>query len=141
VWFLQLWVRHERRVAYEWVLLNDNPTTSQHLYELEIAHDDSTSDDQWIMMLYVDGEFKEELRGLLLPKELSVKIRNWNYDVYVPPITDPFNPFRTESVISAVRVPVPQVRMNSGGRLKMYVAIQFHHRYLADIFRLESIQP
>ena len=91
-------------------MLDENPTTSLHLYELEIAQDDSTSDDQWSMMLYVDGEFKDELSGLQLPKELSVKIRNWNYDNYVPPITDPFNPFRTESVISAVRVPVPQVR-------------------------------
>ena len=105
-----LWVRVEQRISYEWVLLYDDPSLRLHLYELDVQQDESTTADLWNLGLYMDGEFKTELSGLKLPKELSVKIRNWNYENYMPPITDPFNPFHTTSIISQVLVPLPQVR-------------------------------
>ena len=62
------------------------------------------------MALHVDGEFKEELVGVVLPDKYTVKVRNWNYNNYIPAITDPFNPFTTEGVMKEISIPLPQVR-------------------------------
>ena len=106
-----LWLRIQRRVYQEWVLLDFDPADAQHLYDIEVHRDGSTSDDLWNIALYVDGDYKTELSGLQLPKELSVKIRNWNYDNYIPRITNPFDTFKTESIITEVMVPLPQVNL------------------------------
>ena len=40
---------------------------------------------------------------------LTIKVQNWNYDDYIQPIIDPFNPFQTVAVLDEIMVPLPQV--------------------------------
>ena len=44
-----------------------------------------------------------------VPHNYSIRIRNWMLQDYVPPITNPFDPFRAETVVSAVDVPLLKV--------------------------------
>jgi hypothetical protein len=108
MWFVHLWVRYERRIVDAWIALDTDPTAASHAYTLQ-ATALPGSPNAWTLTLLVDGQFKDELSGVQLPDTLSVKLRNWNYDSYVPPITDPFNPFKAHSVIGSVRTPLPQV--------------------------------
>ena len=70
----------------------------------------SQPDETWDLSFRINGEDKVILDDVPVPHNYSVSVRNWMLDGYVPPLVDPFHPYRSQTVIRDVEIPLLKVK-------------------------------
>ena len=109
-WYLMMWVKSDRGYTEQWLRLNANPTLAPGmLYTIELVREQSYGGDIWNLKLFVNSELMTTIDGIVPPTEnATIVIRNWNYQDYVPALTDPFEPFYSITSVQQVNVAMSQ---------------------------------
>lgn len=98
------WVQDKTELQQTWLRLDFDPTVIQAEYTLSFKRQENKFD-SWDVSLNINGQNKGEFNGLRFSDDFVISAYIWNIDNYVPPLVDPFHPFKTVATIRSVAVP------------------------------------
>ena len=94
-------------MKYEWFELFHNPTETYNEFKVEVKKDATGPYVAYDLLVFVNGQYTVMLAGVKFEmKTMALKYRLFNLHDYVPPVTDPFNPYSNTSFIQSYGLPV-----------------------------------
>ena len=91
---------------FSWFELFHNPTETYNEFKIDVEEDVKGPTITYNLRLYVNGQYRVMLAGLKFQtKTIILKWRLFNLHDYVPPVTDPFNPYSGSTYIQSYGIP------------------------------------
>ena len=100
-----MWIQDTFALHYDRVRLD--PVLEIYDFKFMLQNKTMFSVPSWDVHVLIDGRVISGFSGLTFDTDMRLDIFTWNAHRYIPPVRDPFSPFRTEAVITNIRVPKP----------------------------------
>ncbi|KAK7496779.1 hypothetical protein BaRGS_00011988 [Batillaria attramentaria] len=110
-----LWAQDVLQLKQMWITLDFDPGVTEAEYILRLHKTVGSDQETWEVTAIVNGEAKAAISGLVLQMEFVISVYAWNIGGYLPPVTDPFSPFRASTIISDMSLPVDERPLCSYG--------------------------
>ncbi|KAK7498950.1 hypothetical protein BaRGS_00009759 [Batillaria attramentaria] len=94
------------------VSFDTDPSATPADYVFRVKQLESESKE---VSLLVNGKTRAAFSGLVFPDNMTLSIYTWNVEDFVPPVVDPFRPFRTVAEVTKVAIPVARKPLCSYG--------------------------
>ena len=111
---LLFWAQDALQLKQVWVPVDFDPTKTAADYTLSL-HKRREGGELWEVAVLVNGQAKVSVSGLVFPGDFVLTVFGWNVDDYVPPVVDPFNPFRAVTLVHSLTLPVAERPLCSYG--------------------------
>lgn len=109
------WVQDELQLKQAWIPLDYSPSGMNAEYVLRLKKEHGNSHEVWSVSAFINGAETVSVGGLMLSGDAVLNVYTWNIEDFFPQVTDPLNPFKAVSTLSAVSVPAEQRPMCSYG--------------------------
>ena len=101
-----MWVQDRFKLQYYTVHLD--PKIDSHQLIFMLQNKTVLAMPSWDITFFINGEQAAVFSGLALDFDIALDIFTWNNHHYIHPVVDPFHPFKTEAVITNIKVPKHQ---------------------------------
>ncbi|XP_062588035.1 uncharacterized protein LOC134249704 [Saccostrea cucullata] len=106
VWDCLFWAKDDYEEFHRWVQIQKDPFENQHEYSIQTKQRNSDDKRVWDLEFAVDGDLKANIYGLSFDStDLNIFVHTWNFDNYEEPIIDPIHPFRSQAVLTKIKIP------------------------------------
>ena len=112
---LLFWAQDALQLKQTWVSLDFDPTSTAADYTLSLHKRREGGGELWEVAVLVNGQARVSVSGLIFTGDFVLTVYGWNVDDYVPPVADPFNPFRAVTLLHSATLPVAERPLCSYG--------------------------
>ncbi|XP_061188852.1 uncharacterized protein LOC133197029 [Saccostrea echinata] len=106
VWDCLFWAKDDYDEFHRWTQIQNDPVENQHEYSIQTIERYSDDEKVWDLEFLVNGDLKANIYGLSFDStDLNIFVHTWNFDNYEEPIIDPIHPYRSQAVLTKIKIP------------------------------------
>lgn len=109
------WAQDAVQRKQTWITLDFDPSFTAANYAFNMQRRRESGNELWEVTVSVNDQSKASVSGLVFTGDFVVSVYGWNEDDFIPPVTDPFHPFRAITTLHALTLPLPQRPLCSYG--------------------------
>ncbi|XP_061168901.1 uncharacterized protein LOC133178169 [Saccostrea echinata] len=105
-WDVLFWAKGNNEEFHRWTQIDNDPSENQQKYSIRTKRRNSENKIVWDLEFSINGDIKANIYGLSFDAiDLSIFVQTWNFEDYEEPITDPIHPYRSQAVLSKLKIP------------------------------------
>ncbi|XP_061168902.1 uncharacterized protein LOC133178171 [Saccostrea echinata] len=106
LWDCLFWAKDNNEEFHRWAQVENDPFEKEQTYGVHTKKRVSENKIVWDLVFLINGEVKANIYGLSFETtDLNIFIQTWNFEDYEEPITDPIHPYRSQAVLSKLKIP------------------------------------